>query len=164
MADRNTERAAVEHVADDVRIAIWADFWMLEGTAAQISAEGIIPADFDWPAHGRASKTWTAGGLCFKLNRRRPASHKGSFASWQTVDYWGVQVYVEGVDYRLLDLARKTRQLEYARWLLTEAGKAYRDTLWLRFTATLRDGDYQKFKARLLTSAKGRMPSAWGAA
>ena len=150
MADRTAQRAT-----DDVAITIWPDFWTIDGTAAQLTAEGFIPDDVEWPASGREAQKWEANGVKFRLVRVRPPGYKGSFASWQAIDYWSVRgCCVEDLDGDVLQrraIERQARELEEARWLHSAAGRAYRNMQWQRTLAALRDQGFQRFKTRILT-------------
>lgn len=66
-----------------------------EGTAAQLDAEGLIPAGFEWPSHVDPI-TWEADGFTHRLVRMRPRSFEGSkrayLAAAGTVDNWQLSV------------------------------------------------------------------------
>ena len=74
--------------AHDLRVEICPrgyDWW--HGTGAQLQAEGLIPADFDWPK-GKEHGSWVSGRFEFWLFRVRPEGHKGPKSSWLESDSW----------------------------------------------------------------------------
>ena len=83
----------------ELHITIWHDeFARLEGSAAQLVAEGFIPEGFEWP-RARVDSQWEANGFDYWLRRTRPEGWKGSMKSWSEVDNWFIRITVTGRDY-----------------------------------------------------------------
>jgi hypothetical protein len=57
------------------------------GSSAQLAAEGLIPAGFQWPA-GFNHVGWNQGEFEFHLWRIKPDGAKGRRNLWEDVDYW----------------------------------------------------------------------------
>lgn len=66
-----------------------------EGAAAQLEAEGLIPAGFAWPVAARQVE-WDVGGMTYRLSRVRPRGCKGPMRSWLVLDHWMLHVRREG--------------------------------------------------------------------
>ncbi|URI11428.1 hypothetical protein MW290_21020 [Aquincola tertiaricarbonis] len=66
-------------------VAMGYDLW--EGTSAQLAAEGLIPAGFEWPSRDQW-KGWTAGPMHYLLHRRKPHGFKGPRRAWMELDHW----------------------------------------------------------------------------
>lgn len=149
-ANTTTANAAPAAAAGDLRVSIWLDqFAEYSGTAAQLQAEGLIPADFDWP-HAAADKHWQAGGYCYSLRRTRPEGHKGAMRTWLQLDNWCLRVRVDGlncvqINRRHLDRQAKALQAEYHR--LTPAGQREFTAEFQRAWAAKKDKRFQAFKA-----------------
>jgi hypothetical protein len=136
----------------ELRIEIWRDSWAVyEGTAAQLTAEGLIPSDFKWP-QGKGRSYWKANGFDYWLCRKRPAEHKGGMSSWLEIDNWHINIQVSGRDHRWHErrsIERKAEELKAAMHRLSPAGKA-EDAEALRvILATVGDRAFQAFKAKV---------------
>jgi hypothetical protein len=151
-------------VAPELRIEIWLDDWVQYiGTAAQIEAEGLIPAGFEWP-RAAAHKQWESGGFCFWLRRIRPENHKGPMRSWYGLDNWLLRVGVTGRDYqwgvrRKLERQAEALRAEYHR----HSAEGQREWLsaWHRYRQAVDDDRFQAFKALvpgLVPPKRGRKP------
>lgn len=69
-----------------IRITPRADV-IYEGTAEQLTAEGLIPADFEFP-HGRSLKSWQADGHDYSIHRWKPAGMTGALWRDSAKDHW----------------------------------------------------------------------------
>lgn len=164
MADDTVNPPETTTAERELRIDIWPDeVVMFEGTAAQLTAEGLIPNDFEWP-RGAAQKCWSANGFDYTLRRTRPARHKGPMASWLVLDNWHLSLRVVGRDYRWTAhrrLERKTEELRAECHRLTPAGSRQWAAEFNRYWRAERDKQFQAFKALVpgLTRPKrGRKP------
>lgn len=168
MADLDSTASLGEHAARvderELRIEMHIDHWVqFEGTATQLQAEGVIPADFEWP-QAAADVHWSANGFDFWLRRTRPEGHKGPMRSWLTLDNWFVRMQVSGRGYDWAvrrALERKTDELRVAYHHHTQAGQRELDANFNRYYATKLDGRFQAFKASipgLVPPKRGRKP------
>lgn len=89
-----------------------------EGTAAQLTDEGLIPQNFEWP-YGRGRKCWEAGDFTFWLERCRPSGTKGPMSVWVHGDWWFLRRSLTADGGRGIAPAR-----------LYEARRAYECELW----------------------------------
>lgn len=145
----------------DVRRDDWVQY---EGTAAQLIAEGLIPADFEWP-RAAADKRWEANGFDYWLRRTRPEGLKGPMRTWLEMDNWFIRVEVTGRDYHWRTrqaLKRQAEELAAAYHRHTAAGSAEWNANWKRYWATVEDKKFQAFKSTFLPERKkpGRKPKA----
>lgn len=169
MADKTVPDAICAQQAPELRIEIWRDEWaQFEGTASQLTAEGLIPEGFKWP-QAASDMRWTANGFDYWLRRTRPEGHKGPMSSWLELDNWFVRVDVEGRDHRWCTRRKLERQAEELRKAFhrqTRAGQAEWDAEWRRYWDTRRDEAFQAFKAKvpgLIPPKRGRKPKAQSA-
>ena len=141
----------------ELRIQIWVDYWThFEGTAAQLSSEGLIPEGFVWP-RGDDSVRWDAGRFSYWLRRSRPQGHKGTKRSWQELDNWFVRVEVtdRSHDWQVQrQLQRKADALAEEIYSHTAEGKRLSNARWERLWKTREDRAFQDFKARVLPEKK----------
>jgi hypothetical protein len=134
------------------------DWWI--GTRAQLQAEGVIPADFEWP-QGLAGKSWTAGNLEYWLYRRRPDGHKGPKSSCLEVDNWACRRTwaAHGRDgFANARIYEKRVALAEELWALTPAA----DQQLSRYWAAHKDKSFQAFKAIFLPQPKKPQPKKRG--
>jgi hypothetical protein len=68
-----------------------------EGTAAQLEAEGLIPAGFHWPVALRQVEC-DVGGMTYRLSPIRLRGWKGPMRSWLVLDHWMLHVRREGCE------------------------------------------------------------------
>lgn len=135
----------------ELRIGIWLDDSVaFEGTAAQLTAEGLIHKDLVWPCAAE-NASWTANGLRYRLSRKRPVRHKGPMRSWLELDNWEVRITVISREnrwhmHRVFE--RKTEELraEYRR-THTVAGRLEWATQLDRYRRAQMDKKFQAFKA-----------------
>lgn len=162
MADNTVNPPETGTAERELRIDIWPDeVVMFEGTAAQLTAEGLIPLGFEWP-RAAAQECWSANGFDYTLRRTRPARHKGPMASWLVLDNWHLSMRVVGRDYRWTAhrrLERKTEELRAECYRLTAAGRREWEAQFNRYWKAERDKPFQAFKARvpgLMSKKRGR--------
>lgn len=170
MANNNVPDAVRNPQTPELRITIWRDECAkLEGSAAQLIDEGLIPDGFEWP-RAAADKRWEANGFTYWLRRERPEGHKGPMRSWLELDNWFVRVTVKGHDYQWRqrrELERRAQELKEDAYKLTLAGHLKQEAEWNRYWATQKDKAYQAFRATvpaLNPPKRGRKPKAQAAA
>lgn len=150
MANDNVPDAVCIAQTKELRIIIERDVRAeFEGTAAQLTDEGLIPEGFEWPI-GVVSRHWTASGYTYWLRRIRPTGHKGPMRSWLELDNWFVRIEVEGRDARWLvrrNLERQVEELEETIRRQTRAGLAETEARLRRYWAAQDDKAFQSFKA-----------------
>lgn len=117
-----------------------------EGTAAQLSDEGLIPKKLEWPT-GRRGKDWHAGGFSYSLQRCRPDGIKGPMSVWTSGDWWVVWREVtaergEGLAPARLFAARCA--YEHALWSQTPAARVQ----WMRYRMAQDHEEFQTFLKR----------------
>ena len=61
------------------------DIW--RGTSGQLIAEGLVPSHIKWPER-LLSRSWSQGGLIYKLHRCRPPEIKDPQNLWMKGNYW----------------------------------------------------------------------------
>jgi hypothetical protein len=149
----NCVTSAVQGSALDVAVSFIADFCTdFEGTAAQLTAEGLLPGDFEWPAGDRRA-CWTANGVDYEVFRTRPNGHKGPKRSWLTLDNWCLRIKVaDPTGSRRLQrvIERKARELEDEIFRQSAQGARDCDVRFSRYVNACQDGAFQAFKTALL--------------
>lgn len=152
-----TEAATGRSTERELRIEIRQDeHFEFEGTAAQLTAEGLIPKDFEWP-RAAADESWEANGFKYWLRRSRPEGHKGPMRSWLELDNWFVRVEVAGHDnqWRIRrHLERKTEELKAEYYWHSAAGQRERNANWKRYVAARDDRAFQAFKDKFMPERK----------
>lgn len=126
------------------------------GTRAQLEAEGVIPAAFDWP-QGREMKSWEADRFTFDIFRTKPRGVKGGKRAWAECDYWYVRRVLTAQRYDGWAAAHiyiKEQELAAVRMRQTPAGQVE----WGRYFAAQQDACFSAFKA----SIPGVVPSRRG--
>lgn len=94
MADITGRKSAL--LASDLQICIYPrEFTSYRGTAAQLTAEGLIPPGFQWPI-GAQYVTVEVGKFTHRIGRKRPDGHMGPMRSWISGDYWYVNRTLTG--------------------------------------------------------------------
>ena len=121
--------------------------WDIEGTRAQLEADGAIPPGTQWPA-GVRRLTWTAGPLEFELRRTRPAGMKGPMRLWVEGDWWLlVCTQVEREHPVQTEADNVRRELERLTYLQSPAGQREHSEQWRRYWKARDDKAFQSFKA-----------------
>lgn len=144
MARRKYPTLSPETMASDVSITIWPDeFCDWRGTAAQLIAEGVMPADFaDWPAR-YDRRGWQSGDFSFSLIRERPPGAKGPRRAFESVDYWRLRIeqkerkYLSGWD-------KKIRQVQAELQSLRE-GREFSERRFSLYWRAHQDAKFQSF-------------------
>lgn len=159
MSTANSER--------ELRVCIWPDQWFaFEGTAAQLTEEGLIPEGFEWP-RAAADKEWTANGFDYWLRRSRPEGHKGPMRSWLALDNWNVRVSVTGRDHhwhtrREFESKVDALRAEHRRLFTVEGSREW-SANWRRYWKAREDTAFQTFKLlvpALVPQQRGRKARA----
>lgn len=120
------------------------------GTRAQLESEGVVPADFKWPAGRRGDKFETASNWFF-LERYK---YDGAEPTDETL--YRLRIYDHTVDFRERAAKQKLREAQEILAIRTPEG-ARMHAAWLN---TLYDRDFQAFKRNLLGLKKrGRKPA-----
>ena len=126
------------------------DYLQWRGSSSQLQAEGLIPADFQWP-ECRGASGWSADGFDYRVQRCRPAGMKGSMRQWTRGDYWSLRrepsLRSEEVDAQK-EIYEKQCALADVLWRQTPAAHVQRSL----FRQAGQDVQFQSFKA-LLTAA-----------
>lgn len=154
--DQATERELVVHVNP----VFWHDFWVLEGTRAQLEAEGVIPPGTQWP-EGACDHRWTAGRFRYWLRRTRPAGLKGPMRVWTSGDWWALRCsLIDGPDQEARKIIEKTRELAEELRRQSPAGRLEMRAHWNRYWKAQEDEAFQSFKDKLVPQRKkpGRTP------
>lgn len=139
--------------------------WEIEGTRAQLQAEGLVPAGVVWLASGFDSQSWTAHSTRFELRRVRPDGAKGPRALFASVDLWCLRGSpLRSMSYEDVIDRRKRRQLIAQAWELSPEGKQETNLRIARAIAAREDAAFQRFitqvAARPPRSRSRRMPCA----
>ncbi|WP_321951924.1 hypothetical protein [Paraburkholderia bannensis] len=83
------------------------------GTQSQLEAEGIVPANFEWPL-GKKWVKWSANGLDFSLCRTKSEAMKGPAKLWLEVDYWLLRFSPADASWESEQIRLKARELRCA--------------------------------------------------
>ncbi len=122
------------------------------GTAAQLTAEGLIPEGFEWPT-AAARVTITVGKFSHWLGRQRPEGHKGAMRSWIGMDNWFLRRSLTAQEYggrNFADVYEKSRALAEALRRGTPEWERLINALMIaRF-----DGQYQAFRNLIVPAQK----------
>jgi hypothetical protein len=141
----------------DVAVSFVADFCTdFEGTAAQLTAEGLLPSDFEWPPEDR-HECWTVNGVGYEVFRRRPSGHKGPKRSWLGLDNWCLRIKVSdptGCRRQQRVIERKARELQDEIFSQSLQGAREREIRFARHAIACQDKAFQAFKAGLLPSRR----------
>ncbi len=116
------------------------------GTRMQLEAEGIIPADYQWP-DGYQRFEWTAGEFRFAVGRERPTGAKGSRRAFFDCDNWYLSMWRENecyVDRKVWLLEREIKRVKYVE---SAAGRREQDARSCKFYRAQGDKAFQAFKA-----------------
>jgi hypothetical protein len=128
------------------------DWW--HGTSAQLQAEGLIPADFEWPKR-LAHKSWTDDRFEYWLYRERPTGHKGPQSSYWEADNWACRrlLLAHGRDgFAHARLHEISVSLQHELWAHTSAAREQ----FKRYWAAHEDQSFQAFKAIFVPQPKKR--------
>lgn len=133
----------------DLRIEIGFMEVIYEGTAEQLTAEGLIPAQFEWPG-GRDKSQWDSGHQEFELWKQRPPACKGVKPSQMDSDWWFLRVRpVSRPCGDKIWRMRKQAEIEALNWELSAKGAAARRELANRVADATWDKSFQAFKQRV---------------
>ncbi|MBU9424477.1 hypothetical protein [Burkholderia gladioli] len=116
------------------------------GTRMQLEAEGIIPADYQWP-DGYQRFEWAAGGFGFCVGRERPAGAKGPRRAFFDCDNWYLSMWRENECYSDRKIRLLEREIKRLRYFESAAGSRERDAQWRKFYRAQDDKAFQAFKA-----------------
>lgn len=107
------------------------NYWEIEGSRAQLEAEGIkIPADARWP-DGAGRYRWLSGRFRFCLTRALPDGLKGPRRNYPDLDWWCVRCdYNDGLDPAQRAILLKQREL--AEEILSYSPEGQREGVVLR--------------------------------
>ena len=132
-----------------ITIEIEYGFWEYQGTQAQLQAEGIIPAETEWP-RGRESVLWEDGRYLWCLRRTRPDDLKGPMRLWTSGDWWSLRCdLLNGPDIAMLRVIRKQRELIDEVYRQSAAGHQAGIDRMKRFFASEEDKVFQAFKEKI---------------
>lgn len=139
----------VEQVCE-LKIAIYPRSYVRWiGTGAQLQAEGLIPADFEWP-NGLAKKYWTAGKFEYQLLRVRPEGHKGPRSSYLEVDNWDYRRGLLNQGFEEARIYEARVALEKEIWTHTPAAIQHFGRYWTAHE----DKSFQSFKSIFMPQPK----------
>lgn len=117
------------------------------GTRAMLEAEGVIPADFEWP-NGYLGKTWSDDKNDYLLFRRRPDGAKGPRKLFIDVDWWHFRwTPLNADDYFTRRLKQKEKDLADCVHSMSPKGRAEFDELWYAHRELCKDKKFQEFMA-----------------
>lgn len=142
-------------------------FWSYEGTRAQLEAEGVIPADLQWPLpeHGRHAVHWELGRQRFTLCRTRPADLKGPMSAWIRGDWWELRCDLLGapsyMEQQLLDAKRELARAQYRQ---SPEGQRAFDAHWARYWPAQKDAAFQAMLRRIVPQPARRSTRGEGGA
>lgn len=131
----------------EIVITIWpraCASW--EGSAMQLSDEGLIPDNFEWPAK-KDSKYWDDDGFHYWLQRRRPPGIKGPMSVWVNGDWWMVRrslTVTLGTGFSEAEVYEKRCAYEYALWRKTSEYSIQCNLGWKAHE----DRNFQSFMAK----------------
>lgn len=150
----------------ELRVEWCVDYHVsLAGTRAQLEAEGVLPADVEWP-RPYATSYWEAAGFAYSLRRLRPDGHKGAMRTWQEIDSWILLITVVDHDHfwhARRAIERKTEELRAEIHRHTPAWWSECEGMMRRIDAARHDLKFQAFKALvpgLIPPKRGRKPKA----
>ncbi len=124
------------------------------GTRAAIEAEGVVPADIQWPKEYDLVR-WESGPLRFLLQRHRPEGVKGSRRQLATVDWWHLRWEYQSYEQsNLLSLKRKEQRLRRDLYLCSNEGRREISEHVSRYLKAIDDEKYRSFKSRIPALAK----------
>lgn len=155
MLDRHTQAraaaiSATEQSAErELKVYIQPhglNYWEIEGSRAQLEAEGIeFPAGVTWP-EGAGQYYWRSGSFRFRLTRALPDGLKGPRRNYPDLDWWCVRCdYNDRLDPDQHAILLKKRELAEAIRLASPDGQREADRAW----KAARDVAFQEFKGRI---------------
>ena len=116
--------------------------WSMQGTRAQLEAEGAIPAGTVWPERGASTVEWQRGPLSFTLRRTRPEDLRGPRRLWINGDWWELRCIDPRQTWASKQIAARVREIDALR-------RAPQYGLLNRLSSAKTDVAYQAFRARL---------------
>lgn len=154
--------AAPDLGARELRVVIRPyklDFWEYHGTRAQLEAEGVIPANTEWPERSQ-SLYWDDGRLRWSLCRTRPEGLKGPMKLWTSGDWWNLRCDRLNLDHATQRILTKRRELAKELYRQSAAGQREWDLSWSRYWEAHQDKAFQAFKSLFVPARKkpGRNP------
>lgn len=122
-------------------------FTEYRGTRAMLEAEGVIPADVQWPT-GFDYAHWKVGQCSFWLHRNRPERAKGPRQRFINVDWWHLR-WDPRPNESYIDREIRRRAQDLAKFAMahTQQGIAAFGRQFERSIAAREDQHYQAFKA-----------------
>lgn len=128
------------------------EYW---GTSAQLEAEGLIPASFEWPYSDQHAR-WSLGGFEYQLFRVPPRDVTCLRSEWVAMDNWRLRQRPIGAS--LLQLRREAQSD-----VLPAPGVVRMEWCHAGFhLAASRDRRFRRFLDRLLPPPKRRTRQADG--
>lgn len=116
------------------------------GTSAQLVAEGLIPADFQWPLRNRRV-FFEDDRFTYWVERNRVPGTKGPISGWIDGDYWLLDVSPKGQrhDWQTREIQIKQRELAD----LKKHGSPEWQKSWSGAFAAKQDTKYMAFRTQL---------------
>ena len=148
-----TSLSTPAQITDELQISIlpraYANF---RGSAAQLSAEGLIPDGFSWPA-GTDFARYESGQFSYCVSRCRKKGATGSARAWSSGDYWCVRRTLTSTDKNGFHEARVYEKQQELAEVIRHATPAWERECSLAFAAIL-DKPYRAFRNLLIPSPK----------
>lgn len=118
-----------------------------QGSRAALEAEGVIPADIEWP-EGFKDLHWNDDQFRYWLCRKRPNRIKGPRQQFLDIDWWMFRrdpLNAKPIDVRIVE--KKAKELADAIYAQSAKGKAEFDKRWKACWKAKNDDKFQAFKA-----------------
>lgn len=118
-----------------------------QGTRAALEAEGVIPADIEWP-EGFKDLHWNDDQFRYWLCRKRPNSIKGPRQQFLDIDWWMFRrdpLNAKPIGVRIVE--EKAKELADTIYRCSPQGEAAWFAQWDRYQQSTKDVAFQAFKA-----------------
>lgn len=130
-----------------------------QGSRLHLEAEGVIPANFEWPPHKKGC-SWQSGNLKFSLNRCRPPGLKGPMNLWKTADWWCLSWMPEDKhqNWGAKRINKKSEALAREKYMQSQQGIDEISLRFARYYAACTDDQFQSFK-KLIPALQKKKPA-----
>ncbi len=116
--------------ADELTVIIRSQWARYIGTRAVLEAEGIVPADVQWPDRFEIQHWKSAEGVSFRLSRLRPEGAKGPRRAFFDVDWWQINMSDGGaVPWATYRIELAAAELRRAQYVASPAWQAARERM-----------------------------------
>lgn len=116
-----------------------------QGTRAMLEAEGIIPANTEWP-EGYGDLWWDDGKYRYWITRQRPEGAKGPRKLFIDIDWWSLRQQLISDNCVARELARKKKELAEYIYRNSAEGQADWAEKFNSYSEACADEKFQAFK------------------